>query len=153
MISEFRQSFISGESHLIEPRDLTGQFDVFIAASSWDLRSVCVTQAPQLCMEHAILMLFETRDTKGLRDRHDDMLRNYCASRSRQVHTLLGRSVEVEEMWEKLRVKLIDMGTACGRSLRVFLDISTCPRYYFGAICAFVLKSGLATSLSVFYAE
>ena len=150
----FRQSFLDGESSLLSsPCQVSGVYDIMLICSSWDLRCTCITEALEIKATYAIPLFFKVRDSAGLRDRHDKIISNFCEKVATHVHPLIGASVDVEVMWAALYAELREVSRIKGKALRVLIDISACPRYYFSATCAFLLSAGLAESITVFYAE
>jgi hypothetical protein len=64
-----------------------------------------------------------------------------------------GSSRAIQSLWKTLREYLFAMYQAVGRRLRLFIDLSTCPRYLSLGVACNMLSSGLASHVTVFYAE
>ena len=101
----------------------------------------------------AIPIFFSAKDKAGLRDKHDIVISDYCHSVAESTKPLTGSAIDVKTMWEVLYSNVISMLKSLRRPLRILIDISTFPRFYFGALCAMGIKMGLCESLTLFYAE
>ena len=153
--STHSDGFISGVSYtgnLIEEM-YCDTYDVMVLVSSWDRRSICITGATQLKATKGILVLFDDRDQQGLRDNHDQKLLHYCEFSTIQNEIVVGRSTEVEQIWGKILDSILSEYIRSGRPLSLFIDASTCPRYYTLGILGYCLKSGIAHRVTISYAE
>jgi hypothetical protein len=154
-MSGFRQGFLSGESYQAnDPATLLqGEFDLVVLSSSWDRRSVCVAQAKTFYAEHGILLLFSTRDDRGLRESHDRILTDYLNDSCSERHVISGDSADYRRMWPEFENQVISVRTQVGRPLRILVDLSTCPRYFSLGLLARAIRGGIADRVSFFYAE
>ncbi len=149
-----RDGFIEASSSLLDsPSQLEGEYDVLVAASSWDQRCLCITHCRNVKAEHGIVVLFDHRDSLGLRDSHDAQLERFCDRACETKHVVRGSSVQVAEMWDSLSATLEQIRRKLQRPLRLLLDLSTCPRYYAAAILSEHFGGGLVEQVVVFYAE
>jgi hypothetical protein len=154
-MTEFRDGFLRGVSTAgSSPADLLrDRVDLMIAFSSWDSRSVAVTAADVLTAEESVLVLFDVRDQQGLRDSHDRQLEEYLTRQARVTRILRGNSTELADVWSQLFVTIGELRQRLGRPIRLFVDLSACPRYYALAILANALGRGIASSICLFYSE
>lgn len=154
MKTKFRHSWLEGQSERhASGKFPAGKFDLLITASSWDSRCLALTEENGVSAGTAILLLFDSRDNIGLRDQHDPKLADYCARVSKTTHTVSGSSSNIEELWERVESLVIKESLSLGRSLSILLDISTFPRFISGALLALALGRGVASKVTVFYAE
>lgn len=130
-----------------------GQYDLAVIVSSWDKRSVCISDVSEFHAELGILVLFSQKDSQGLRDRHDAVLKAFVQAQCVRVETIEGSSLELQPMWAQLLTHLARHRQALGRPLSVQIDASACPRYYLLGLVATALGSGLAAKVTVTYAE
>lgn len=155
MKTTFQYSFLRGESQLTKRGSIaaSGNYDVMLLVSSWDKRSICVTQGENLFSEYGQLVLFKTRDKQGLRDEHDKLLADFVHRQSIQYQQIEGDSVELKSIWQQLYKSIVSLRRRKARALTVFMDISACPRYYFAALLATCLGTGIVRRIRLFYAE
>jgi hypothetical protein len=130
-----------------------GDYDLAILVSSWDTRSVCVSQAERFKAGLCVVTLFTYRDRLGLRDRHDADLLAFAQRCAPEVCEIRGDSLDLENTWSQLLRSMVAHRHRTKRPLHIFVDASACPRYYLLAIVATALSSGLAARVSVTYAE
>ncbi len=153
METVFRQSYLKGTSNrLNDVKQLEGKYDLFICASSWDGRCVCVTDS-KISVDYAIPIFFSVRDNMGLRDKYDKLILKYCKRIAARTIPISGASINVEMMWNDLHKNILTIMESVHRPLDIIIDISTLPRYYYGAICALGIKTGFAHKITCFYAE
>lgn len=155
METKHRQGFLSGYSRkAIRPNELIGgQYDLALLSSSWDKRCLCVTGANNLWATNCGLLLFEMRDNLGLRDKHDKALKVFGDRISSSCRVFSGSSSRIRILWNQLYEYVVQAHAAAKRPLRLFIDLSTCPRYLSLGLACCTLASGMASHVSVFYAE
>lgn len=155
-VSQYRYSYLEGVSWKAgSPEELlsaNSEYDVAILASSWDTRSVCLTACKHLKVETFLVLMFTQRDSGGLRDAHDAMLRDFADKLGTYV-PLHGSSTQLFELWGLLRSHLTELRHKKGRALRIMVDISACPRYYTLGLLSLGFISKVASRFSLFYAE
>jgi hypothetical protein len=153
--SSFSSSYLSGMS--TDSADMkeiaSGTFDVSVFVPSWDRRSVCVTEATHLRCETCLVLLFGTKDQQGLRDVHDPRVQQFAKQISKDVRLLEVDSLKVEETWRHLLGLVVSTYRRARRPLKVLIDGSSCPRYYLLGLVATTLSTGLASDITVLYAE
>lgn len=153
-MSQFSQRHILATSQrLATYAEIAGKYDFALLASSWDGRSVCIADAAKLRTTRTAVLLFDLRDDKGRRDRHDKVLLDYAGTVSDQTVKIRGKSTDVEVIWEQIAECILAQARDSGRPLNVLLDLSACPRYYAAALVSACLGKGLAATLTVVYAE
>ena len=156
MSSEFVSNYLHGESFLGESaKDLIeGEFDVVVMTSSWDRRCASLTSCDSIKAKYSLLLLFDTRDNLGLRDKHDLHLKTYlnliCSENPKLVK---GRSEDVEVMWGNIFMNILKIRQLVSRPLNILIDLSACPRYYALAMLGGCIRSGIAAQITFFYAE
>lgn len=151
----FRQGYLAGCSYRASnvPELLSGKYDLMLVTSSWDSRCRCVTEAKDLSAALAVGIFFDKRDSKGLRNKHDAELNEFCSRRSESVKRITGQSTNVEGIWKQLREVLLGQHKSVKKPLSVFIDLSSCPRCFSLGVLAFCLSQRIAKSVTMFYAE
>jgi len=155
MSTSFRQGYLDGRSRKSNtPGEILDEpFDLTISASSWDARSLCITEAKKISSSLGITVFFDARDKKGLRDKHDQVLESFWKSKSREYIPIRGSSTHVGKIWQQIEDLANGLRRSQGRPLRVLVDISACPRYYSLGVLALCFSQRLAESVTMFYAE
>jgi len=131
---------------------VSGDFDIVVAASSWDRRSVVLTSAAYSA-NFGFLLLFTARDTRGLRDEHDRLLKEHLATRCKRVIVIEGESGDIETIWGNIEKSLTLAAAEYARPLKLLLDLSACPRYYSLGILGWGIRRGRVSQISILYAE
>lgn len=154
MESECRHGFLYGRSERSgSVRNVVhGQFDFALLSSSWDKRCLSVIEAERLQAAHCTVFLPELRDDLGLRDKHDPLLVGF-ASAIGNCNELHGDSSHIEGVWDTLAERVDDLRRTLARPLRIFIDLSTCPRFLSLGLLSHTLLTGTANELTVYYAE
>jgi hypothetical protein len=152
--NSFRQSWLHGTSEQCAASEI-GEFsvDLLISASSWDCRCLCLTQEKHIRSNTAVMLEFDGRDNRGLRDKHDPALEKYLRSVSVQFKKIRGSSGAVEGLWQELQKEIVTLASRLGRPINILLDTSTFPRFLMGAVAALGLGKGVADELVIYYAE
>jgi hypothetical protein len=152
--AEFRQGFIAGVSRSSRNTEIaSGTFDVIILTSSWDARCLSIAAGDKLQAEYGLGIFFDARDKMGLRDKHDQVLNQFLKQNTTRQESISGESCDVKRIWEGIYGFLVKVRKAKRRTLRIFMDLSTCPRYYSLGVTAAAFVQSLAHSLTFFYAE
>lgn len=154
-ITTYREGCIEASSfNAAQPQEIfEGQYDLIFLASSWDSRCLSLTKASGLKALKSILLLFDVKDKEGLREKHDAALRKYCKEQSDETIELTGKSLDVEKLWKKISPELINQRRGMDRPMRVFIDASSCPRYFVLAILGFCFNEGLSRNITICYGE
>ena len=151
----FSKGYLKGES--INAQNINSlnfeKFDLAICASSWDARCICINDVRNFEAESGILILFNNRDSIGLRDKHDNLLKAFLNSNCKNLAIIEEFSTELEKLWNKLFTEIIKAYKKKGSPLKIFLDLSACPRYYFLSIIGECLKYGIVESFHLLYSE
>lgn len=154
-MSRFRDSHIEATGRYSGRVDelLNEHFDVVIAASSWDRRSIAIVDAAHVSAEVALLLLFSDRDPYGFRDKHDVELQRYLEKTCKTIVQIEGSSCSVLGLWEKLSDPILRLWQSKGRSLKVLVDLSCVPRYYSLGVLGSLVSEGVVWQVSYLYAE
>lgn len=150
----YKSSFISGESLRSETLEdlFVENFDLVILTSSWDRRSVVISEA-RLLAKKVILLDFEYKDSCGLRELHDKKLNCFIVSLGVEKIVISDSSTNYSSLWEKLKSAIEDVFLLNSRPIDILIDLSSCPRYYTLATLGYCLRKGIVRSLTFFYAE
>ncbi len=154
-MTEFNASYLRARSCCGESVDdlYHGEYDLVVVSSSWDRRSVAIVDSTHLKGYCGVFYDFAERDDRGLRDEHDRCLRAFLAKTCRTTKEIKGESGDVEQLWSNTFELLVSVYREVGHSLRVFIDLSACPRFYSLGILAAGITSGIVHEVSFGYAE
>lgn len=154
-VTVFRNGFLSGSSFTSHSAQelYTGDYDLMILVSSWDKRSVSITESSSLRATNGALILFNNRDSEGMRDKHDPILKTFIDDRCDNSTVITGDSLDVENVWSSIWLEVVKASRIKGGPLRIFIDASSCPRYYVLAVLGYCLGEGLAKEISICYGE
>jgi hypothetical protein len=154
-VPAFTDSFLQGESFRVDDaaRWVEGNYDLGLFASSWDRRSICIRAAEGLFCNSALALFFGHRDACGLRDLHDPLLRDYLAAHSGEVREIAGQSIDTEALWERLRVEVLSVVAGHHRPLRIFIDLTSMPRFYSLGFIGLCISSGFTDHMTIVYSE
>jgi len=155
MTIDIRNSFLEISSLSSSSIDevYTGHFDFAMGASSWDERSIAMTNARNFTSDFGLLFYFLKKDSKGVSERHETILgvffERYCKRHS--VHEV--EATHLRANWEVVRSALLKAYHETHRPLSVFVDLSTIPRHLSLGLLGFGLEHGLIESLTYGYSE
>jgi hypothetical protein len=151
----FRQRHLAGNSCSSSEASvlLQGAFDLALVCPSWDHRCRVITLGADLWFGDAIVLRFSTRDSAGHQARHEEEILGFLSVHAKRVHIIDGDSVDVEVVWKLLWSRVRAIANANRQSLKGFIDLSTCPRYYGIGLLAGMFECGFAAEVSVFYSE
>jgi hypothetical protein len=130
-----------------------GDFDLGVFVSSWDARCLEVTQIDGLRVTTSILMLFDEVDLHGRRSVADRRLSTFLEERSERVTEVRGSVANLEGTFAELWRSCLSAAVNLERPLNVLLDITTAPRYYSLGVVSFLLRSGIASTVTAIYSE
>lgn len=154
-MTTFRQAHLEGTSK--RSTDLAslanGDYDLALVCSSWDARCLAVTAVQEMRTKRVVILLFDARDDQGLRDSHDPKLTAFAEKIASKITVIRGESTDLRSVWNQLSDELARARMAQQSPLSLFIDISTCPRFYSAATLAVALKKGWASRATLFYAE
>lgn len=158
METRHRDKYLLGESYKRDSVNeiVNGSYDLIILTSSWDSRctSIPTDEKVSIKSEHGIFINLPNRDSKGLRDKHDQIIKQYMNKLLKaQFNELSFEKRENEKNLDLLLNKIFDLYNKKKRPLNILIDISTCPRYYSLATIAVCIKKGILNKFTVFYAE
>ncbi len=128
-------------------------YDIALYCSSWDKRSISICSNDHLSSKFSLVILFHKKDRYGFRDKHDEIITTYAKSTSERQIYFREDSVSVELLGGKLQEAILDIFKKKGKSLKIFIDICSLPRFYLGLLMGFVFKNELVSSVTLFYAE
>ncbi|WP_283435633.1 hypothetical protein [Neorhodopirellula lusitana] len=155
MSFNFRRSFLGATAcKSTNLEDVyTGKYDLLVASSSWDRRCAVIAQSNRIESEAGLLLLFEKRDSLGLRDAHDAKLEDHLSSICEGLVTARYDSRDLESTWDFIVDKLDKTFSNHKRPLKIFVDLATIPRYFSLGILAYGIKHGLLEAITFGYSE
>ncbi|MBI1354980.1 MAG: hypothetical protein GC160_11585 [Acidobacteria bacterium] len=134
------------------PRALRDRYDVGLFCPSWDARCRSILAVAEVAWDISIVLELESDDPEGHRAQNFRDVERFVKERSGEVIICKGESVNTAALWEKLHVALRG---AWGdrRSSSMFIDYSTCPRFYSLGSFAVGVSSGRVGVVDFFYNE
>lgn len=146
------KSLVSLKSERIQPDNFDSDYDLAIFVSSYESRCVRSSNYDGLRFKHGLAVLFSQMKTTRPRIRHDSIIKDkiYTAHASSLI---LRPSVYDYASTTKDILSAIASKLDPTKANRIFVDITTCPKYYFAAILSQLFLSGYAVSYTFFYAE
>ncbi|MHB9131121.1 MAG: hypothetical protein ACYDBB_08535, partial [Armatimonadota bacterium] len=146
-------SSVTLKSDRVCPNRFTGDYDLAIFVSSYESRCTQSSSYDDLRFKHAIPVLFSEMQTKRARIKHDKIIMKKAALASASPPIDLHPSVTDYMGTTKEILSAIASILDPQKANRIFIDITTCPKYYFAAIMSQLILSGFAASYTLFYAE
>ena len=128
----------------------SGDFDASLIVPSWDPRSTEVAVSSHRT-KVAVTPLLKNRGVTGKRASHEDQLLSYLHSNADMVRTIEAESEDVESTFEAVYAAFQDAVKAFNRPIRVFIELSTCPRYLSLGVAAVLLRRGWAYEICFGY--
>src|SRR5262249_48893037 len=130
MSCEYRQSYLTGRSERSDSVAalLSASFDLAVIVSSWEPRCRSVTQAKQINADLGLVLLFNRKDKKGLREQNDRILLDFCSQNCKRLERITGDASDLDNIWAQLFGHVVRLSQSIGRPLRIFVDFTTCPR-------------------------
>lgn len=157
--SSFRDGFLSATStlcHSVGPL-LPEHADLGFFAASWDRRSVCITSADQLRLEHSVLVALPDSDPYGRQRENSLELECFAKTCSSTTERYEISNRDLEPSWSNFANRATQVASSLvanlRRPLRILIDCNGWPRYLWIATIVRMIRSGLASKISVFYSE
>lgn len=158
MICQFRDSYLEAKSY--KSNEIAGflldNYDLVIASSSWDERSVSICGS-RTKSNRALLMTYHQEDAYGLQIKHNKMLTDYFSSISRvftpETDIIRENSIAIDQYWLRISSYIALCFKEAGKPLDVLIDLSACPRIYALSTMAFLIKGCIAKHVTVLYGE
>lgn len=155
MNSLFKKGYILGESasYISPSKCISENYDLALLASSWDKRCISISEA-KFKSKTTLLLEFKNKDSLGLRDEHDVRLKKFLSEITDcNSYILEGSSNEINSLWSDILNRILDSHQDKGKPLDILCDLTACPRMFSLAMLGTCIKSGLAKSITYFYAE
>lgn len=155
--TEFSDGLISARSSWAHSADelWKGYFDFALVGASWDKRSTAITGCTHLKFGSVVILKPPATETTDLLSRHYSKIKKYCAQVSDRVFTIDSDPKSINDELKSIRDTFLDEIAKPNRTIpaKVFIDTSTCPRYFTLALLAEAFRSGLTASITLGYAE
>lgn len=131
-----------------------GHYDLGVIAASWDPRCTEIACAPNLTFGVLLICAPKITDRDGLRKHHDVVIKDAAQRSAAETKYIYFGPAELEDSWAVLREGLWQsLRRVRNSGLRLFLDITTCPRYLTLALLKEALSSGLCSVIDIGYTE
>jgi hypothetical protein len=127
-----------------------GEFDVALVVPSWDPRSAEVTRGSLRC-KLAVVPLLKNRGVTGHRNANEDRLLTFLHGSADEVRDIDATSEDVEATFQAVFGAIQDIAKRVNRPIRVFIELTTCPRYLSLGIAAMLLRRGWAYQVAFGY--
>jgi hypothetical protein len=153
-MSEFNDGFLSAVSTpLANVRSqLRESFDLALFSPSWDQRSLCSLDA-SISIDYALMFQFTATDELGLQTAHSEKTVAFLQKTASLREILTIDALRLRESWDTLWGRVIAYADTKKRPLKIFVDLTTCPRYYSLGLIAGCFQLGIAEKITVFYSE
>lgn len=155
--TEFSDGLISAKSSWAHSANelWKGYFDFALLGASWDKRSAVIAGCTQLKFGSVVILKPPSHGTTDLLSRHYSTIKKYCFGISDRVSTIDSDPKLINEELKSIRDAFLNEIAKPNRSIpaKVFIDTSTCPRYFTLALLAEAFRSGLTASITLGYAE
>lgn len=130
-----------------------GFFDFALLGSSWDSRSIAITKCSRLTFGTAVeIAPFSEHPADSLATRHD-AISEFCRSKSHHFYPEISRTSDLDQTYARVRGHFLGAVNDPERreAARLFIDVSTCPRYFTLALLNDAFRSGLVSEIVVAY--
>lgn len=156
-VSEFSDGVIKAKSRNgTNSSELwNGFFDFAIIGTSWDKRCTSITKCTNLTFKTVVEVVpFDIEPIESLAENHQNVS-EFCRANSSYFHTMEAKTSNLPETLAEIKRCLwLAIGNVDRKqAARVFIDISTCPRYFTLAILSEAFRSGLVEEIFVAYSE
>lgn len=155
--SEFSDGSIKATSEYCDdPNELwNGFFDFALVGSSWDKRCTAVTRCENLTAQSTVIIKPFVTSSSPILDEHNAVIFKFCHAQSKDLHVVESSTSNLAESLRDVQshfwaaISHVDRKTPA----RIFVDISTCPRYFSLAILGEAFRSGLVAEIVLGYSE
>jgi len=155
VVSQFSDGVIDAQSlRSSDPGELwQGYYDFALLGASWDKRCMAITQCNEIKFGSAVVLIPHAMDSSGTV--HADGVSAFCLEKGEKVDVIESESSNLPDTLGLIRARLAaEIGRSNRKSpARVFIDVSTCPRYFSLALLAEALRSGLVSEVALGYSE
>lgn len=154
VVSQFRMDYVGCTATCAsDPASLVSRvdYDLVVLASSWETRCLSAALARAWGSQSVVLLLFDEKDVLGLRDQHD--LRMVSTLADADLSIVRGSATDTHMITSELMALVAERRREVGRPLRVFVDMSSCPRIYNLLWIGWGLRGGWIAEIDYFYAE
>ena len=156
-ISEFSDSIIKANSKSsFDQNELwSGFFDFALLGASWDKRCTAITKCHELQFHTAVEIVPFEMTSNGSLDTHQQSISDFCLTNSKSFHVTQSKTANLAETLADVRTHFWSAISGQHRSepARVFIDVTTCPRYFSLAVLVEAFRSGLVGEIVVAYSE
>ncbi len=155
--SEFSNGIITASSaYSGNPDELwTGIYDFALIGTSWDKRCTAVTKCNNLEFRSSILLKPLTDEPSELLNAQHSQVVEFCEANSVSCHIMQANTGKLHETLEAIRaIFWAEIGREDRKEpAKVFIDVSTCPRYFSLALLGEAFRSGLVGEICLGYSE
>lgn len=151
----FDLGYLKLESCCCRPEtQLSRVFDLGFVVSGWEERCVTVTQTP-LTFREAFMIRFEQDGEVCFKTPYDSALWEWLSARTGHgaCRRLTGSLSDTSLLLGEIHKIIQAAQTRKGRPLKVFLDMTSCPKHVFLDILAFSLADALCSHVCLTYGE
>ncbi|MHB9144330.1 MAG: hypothetical protein ACYC5Y_03225 [Symbiobacteriia bacterium] len=158
--TRYRWDYLVGESYYGSAAEIQqNEFDVGLCVSSWEQRCTAMT-AGHMTFDRAGLIVFEQAPEHeggpgaGVVPKYDAILRKFLEEHSQNgITEVRGDVKDLRGVFGKIAQFIRSTREEKGRPLRLFMDITTCPKYYFLGVLGLCVREALCDRITFHYAE
>lgn len=130
------------------------EYDLVLAAGTWDSRCTAMTHSEGLRTEHSAIIHYADKGAGCWTKQNTKAIESFLKAHSSQAPVAIDiDSFQALTAWDHLRSHIISVYNLIGRPLRVLLDLASIPRFLSLAVLGFGMRSGLLHSFDVVYAS
>ncbi len=155
--TEFSDGLITARSFAAEdPNDIwKGYFDFGLVGVSWDKRCTAISKCKSLSFGSTALITPKTAVSLELLSSHYAIVYDTCHSRSELCNVLEAETETLSSTYERVRSLFWAAVGEANRTTpaKIFIDVSTCPRYLSLGLLREALFSGIVSEVCLGYSE
>jgi hypothetical protein len=155
--SEFSDGFIAARSVKATDPNLLwqGSFDFGLVGSSWDKRCTAISRCHSIRFESSVIVKPLTATPSAVLEAHHTNVHDFCSSNSELCNVLETDTETLNATYERIRSLFWSAVGDRDRATpaRIFIDVSTCPRFLSLALLREALLSGIVSEVCLGYSE
>jgi hypothetical protein len=155
--TEFSDGVVAATSYSGKSPDelWTGTFDFGLVGVSWDKRCTAISKCNSISFNSVALVAPQTTVSLELLSSHREIVHDFCQSNSKLCNVLETETETLSGTFERIRSLFWAAVGEANRTApaKIFIDVSTCPRYLSLALLREALFSGIVSEVCLGYSE
>lgn len=146
----YRSSFIKAKAYCSNPsKFLNKKYDLALLVSGWEQRCTAITHADIKILNAGLISFEHNLDYL----KYNTLLINYLKEKSNSLEVIFGHINDLENVSGKILNFINKVFLKKGRPIKILIDITCCPKYYFLFILAHCFKNSICSEIDFTYAE